>query len=145
MKISEDAFDNLLLSTHSDNIRDEYRNKHYNRFKTMGRLNRYETHRFINTGEKLEVLSYRHNLRGRSVSRLIEEVKKSPKEHIKLGLPLPITSDCHLVGVVKGKTRRSTSVKRTYEKDGMIDYFNYKVDTGYEEDEFNHRKVFNGD
>jgi hypothetical protein len=143
--ISDNNFDNKLLSTHSDNIRDEYRNKVLNRFSTMGRLKRYSTYKFINDGEKLTVQKFKHNMYKKSFRQIISSVKAQPDKHVELGLPLPITKDCHLIGVVDSKARRSYSQSRTYEKDLLVDYFNWKVDTDYVEDEFNNIQTFNGD
>lgn len=145
MCISEDSFDNRLLSTHSDNVRDEYRNRHYNRFKGMGRLNRYSTFDFVNNGEKLEVKEFKHNMRNVKLKKVIAKCKKEPDKHIELGLPLPITKDCHFLGVLKGSPRRVFSQRRTYEKDSLLEYFITKVDVDYQETEDNNIQTFNGD
>lgn len=145
MLISNNKFDNLLMSTHSDNIRDEFRNKKYNRFKDMGHLTRFRTYEFLNSGENLYVKTHQHDFRNIKVKDIIQKYSKDNENHVKYGLPLPITKDCQFLGVVKGKARRSTSHSRIYEKDTLVDYFNSKVDTGYSEDEFNNIRTFNGD
>lgn len=145
MKISNNRFDNLLLSTHSDNIRDEVRNKYYNRFDDMGRLSRYRTYEFINNGENLEVVSYKHSMRTKSLKSIIKRAKRNMAKHVKFGLPLPLTKDCQLIGVANKNPRRSVSRKRTYERDSLVEYFNSKVDTSYQEDEFNYIGTYNGD
>jgi len=122
MKFSEDPFTNKLASTHSDNIRDEFRNQHYNRFKEMGRLGKYRTYRFHNDGDKLSVKEFKHNLRGKSLRQLIKTCKESPSTHVECGLPLPITKHCKLVGVVSIKKRHPRPFKdRVYEKDSLVD------------------------
>lgn len=146
MKISSDSFDNKLMSTHSDNIRDQFRTAHFNRFKDMGRLSKYKTYKFINDGIRLTVKEFKHNFRGRSIKRIIKTSKTSELDHIEFGLPLPITKNCKLVGVVDIKRRVSRpDKKRVYEKDTLIDYFVSEVDVGYSEDEMKHKSVFSGD
>jgi hypothetical protein len=144
MKYDDDPFSNLLMSTHSDNIRDEYRNKHYNRFSNMKKLSRYNTYEFVNDGEGLTVKSYKHNMRGRSVKDLIRKCYDSD-EFLKLGLPLPVNKDSHLLGILKGKPRRSSSRKRIYEKDLLIEEFNSLTDNDYIENDFQNIQTHNGD
>jgi len=124
MRFSEDPFTNKLMSTHSDNIRDEFRNKNYNRFKDMGRLGKYKTYRFYNNGEELTVDEFKHNFRGRSIRNLLKRYKQNSHRvnHVEYGLPLPVTKNCKLVGVVSIKKRHPRPFKdREYHKDGLVD------------------------
>lgn len=110
------------MSTHSDNIRDQFRCSLFNRFKDMGRLTKYSTYKFFNDGDALVVKEFKHNFRGRSLRGLINGQNRSSKDHIEYGLPLPITKHCKLVGVVDIKKRVGRPFKdRVYEKDALID------------------------
>lgn len=119
MKYDEDYHSNKLMSTHSDNVRDEFRARHYNRFKDMGRLNKYKTYKFYNNGETLTVDEFKHNVRGRSLKKFISNSKKDcTLDHVEYGLPLPLTKHCKLVGVVDVKKRHARpDPDRIYEKD----------------------------
>lgn len=110
MKISSDTFSNRLISTHSDNIRDERRNRYYNRFTDMARLGRYRTHEFVNDGDALTVKSYKFNHYHRNMSKFLKKTSAedlSSQDFVRKGLPLPITKDCQFLGVVNGQKRRS--------------------------------------
>jgi hypothetical protein len=61
MCISDDSFDNRLMSSHSDNLRDKFRHRNFNRYEDMARLGRYNTYEFINNGDELKVNKYTHN------------------------------------------------------------------------------------
>jgi hypothetical protein len=111
----------------------------------MGRLNRFKTYKFENDGTKLSVKEFKHNFRGRSLRSIIRGSKTTKLDHIEYGLPLPVTRNCKLVGVVDIKKRVPNPSKgRVYEKDDLIDYFMTKVDVNYSEDEFKNKSVFPG-
>lgn len=147
MKLNDNKFDNKLYSTHSDNIRDEYRNKKFNRFKSMGRLRRYNTYEFINDGNGLSTVTYNHDASGRKFKDIIKKTRSQDmmKNHVKYGLPLPITKNCKLVGIVRGRRRNSRAKPRSYEKDVILENFIDKVDVGYDDDEFDYLKPYSGD
>jgi hypothetical protein len=91
------------------------------------------------------VKEFKHNFRGRSLRNIIRGSKTSKLDHIEYGLPLPVTRNCKLVGVVDIKKRvPNPSKNRVYEKDDLIDYFMTKVDVNYSEDEFKNKSVFPG-
>lgn len=144
MQFSNIAFENKLTSTHSDNIKDKYRNKHYNRFNTMGKLEKYKTYEFINDGSDLIVKEYNHDMRKIKLKDLMKKCK-SENKYIENGLPLPLTPHCKLIGVVDSKSRKSFVNKgRNYLKDDLLELFISKVDVNYVEDEFSNIKVFSG-
>jgi hypothetical protein len=126
MCISDDSFDNRLMSSHSDNLRDKFRHRNFNRYKDMARLGRYNTYEFINTGNELKVNKYTHNHWNKNMSMFLKPTSKESirsGQFIKDGLPLPSTKDCQFLGVVSGRKRRSRSHMREYEKDTLLDYF----------------------
>lgn len=147
MKLNDNPFDNKLYSTHSDNIRDKFRNKKFNRYKTMGKLRKYNTHEFINDGEKLITKSFEHDKSGVKIKDIIKGAKEEGmlESHIYHGLPLPITKNCKLVGIVRGRRRRTGSKIRNYERDVMLENFIDKVDVGYKNDDFSYLKPYGGD
>jgi hypothetical protein len=130
MCISDDSFDNRLMSSHSDNLRDKFRHRNFNRYKDMARLGRYNTYEFINNGNELKVNKYAHNHWNKNMSMFLKPTSKESirsGQFIKDGLPLPSTKDCQFLGVVSGRKRRSRSHMREYEKDTLLDYFLLEV------------------
>lgn len=141
-------FDKKLMSTHSDNLRDEYRNISYNRFKNMGKLTKFSTYEFINNGENFELKSYKHNFKKINLKNYIKNLSDDALtvNHIKYGLPLPINDHCKLVGVVNGKRRKGyTNLMRKYEDDLFLKDLDITPDMNIHEDEFLYMKPFSGD
>lgn len=142
-------FDRKLFSTHSDHIRDKYRNYLRNRYLNMGKLTKFSTYSFENDGENLNVREFKHNFKKISLKKFLSDVKSSNtlnEKHLEIGLPLPLTDNCEFSGVVNGKRRKGyTNKLRQYFDDLTLKELAVNFQADFKEDEFSHLKVFSGD
>lgn len=93
---------NRVLSTFSDTLRDKYLNKHFNRYKTMGRARSFNLYNHVFDGEKIVSTRKRVDL---SKFKLKDVFSRNRSSRITFDneLPLPINSKSRIVGVLKGK------------------------------------------
>lgn len=143
---TEDNLRNRLMSCYSDNIKDSIRNKNYNRFKTMGKLSKYNTYKFVTDDRNFKIKKYKHNMKRKTIKQLINKYHKNSLLHIESGIPLPITKHSKLVGILEGKQRTSKSFSNyIYNKCALMDLFNLNFNKNYLESNSKFIKTFSGD
>lgn len=92
-----DSVETSVLMTSSDNIKDGYLNKKFNRFTTMGRVRNYNKYHSYFGSNYVETKSRRILAKNRSVKEMIDSNRGS--FNYDNDLPLPLTKNSRLVGV----------------------------------------------
>lgn len=109
------------MSTCNDNVRENFRNKSFPRYETMGRIRKVANHKFVFDGSNFVVKTKVYNFSKAKFKDIIRMNNKKFEEG-EGPLPLRTNSVTKLVGVYKSKLRKMR-FKPKYELDYHMKFF----------------------